>query len=73
MEREIGADALCNDGYGGTPDGKAEFDEEMAARLLRLVSGASSDGQEPGICRKYPMHKREKIARRLVERFPART
>lgn len=31
----------------GTPDGKAEFDEEMAAAYLRLVSGASSDGQEP--------------------------
>ena len=31
----------------GTPDGKSEFDKEMASAYLRLVSDTSADGQEP--------------------------
>ena len=52
----------------GTPDGKAEFDKEMAAAYLRLVSGASSDDQEPEYMPKVSNAQEKKIARQLVEK-----
>ena len=51
----------------GTPDGKEEFDKEMAAAYLRLVSGASSDDQEPEYMPKVSNAQEKKIARQLVE------
>lgn len=52
----------------GTPDGKEEFDKEMAAAYLRLVSGASSDDQEPEYMPKVSNAQEKKIARQLVEK-----
>ena len=52
----------------GTPDGKGEFDKEMAAAYLRLVSGASSDDQEPEYMPKVSNAQEKKIARQLVEK-----
>ena len=52
----------------GTPDGKEEFDKEMAAAYLRLVSGASSDDQEPEYMPKVSNAQEKKIAGQLVEK-----
>ena len=52
----------------GTLDGKEEFDKEMAAAYLRLVSGASSDDQEPEYMPKVSNAQEKKIARQLVEK-----
>ena len=52
---------------GRHPDGKEEFDKEMAAAYLRLVSGASSDDQEPEYMPKVSNAQEKKIARQLVE------
>ena len=52
----------------GTPDGKEESDKKMATAYLRLVSGASSDDQEPEYMPKVSNAQEKKIARQLVEK-----
>ena len=52
----------------GTPDGKSEFDKEMASAYLRLVSDTSADGQEPEYMPKVSNAQERKMAKRLVEK-----
>lgn len=52
----------------GTPDGKGDFDKEMASAYLRLVSSDSSVAeQEPEYMPKVSNAQERKIAKRLVE------
>ena len=65
---------LCSDGYAGTPDGKSEFDKEMASAYLRLVSDTSADGQEPEYMPKVSNAQERKMAKTACgERIPCRT
>ena len=52
----------------GTPDGKSEFDKEMAAAYLRLVSGASSKEQGPEYMPQVSNAQERKIAKLLVDK-----
>lgn len=51
----------------GTPDGKTEFDKDMATAYLRLISDSSADGQEPEYMPKVSGALEKKITKRLVE------
>ena len=52
----------------GTPDGKSEFDKEMASAYLRLVSGASSQEQGPEYMPQVSNAQERKIAKLLVDK-----
>ena len=52
----------------GTPDGKGDFDKEMASAYLRLVSSDSSSAEQaPEYMPKVSNAQERKIAKRLVE------
>lgn len=52
----------------GTPDGKAEFDKDMATAYLRLISDPSSEGQEPEYMPKISGALAKKITKHLKEK-----
>ena len=57
----------------GTPDGKGDFDKEMASAYLRLVSSDSSSAEQaPEYMPKVSNAQERKIAKRLVKRFSCR-
>ena len=68
MDRGISSHALCDDAIAGTPDGKGDFDKEMASAYLRLVSSDSSSAEQaPEYMPKVSNAQERKIAKRLVE------
>lgn len=51
----------------GTPDGKGQFDKEMAAAYLRLVSAPARSGEEPEYMPQVSNAYERKVARLLTE------
>lgn len=56
----------------GTPDGKADFDPDMAAAYLRLVSGTVSTGETPEYMPQFTDTEEQRMAKLLFDKgfFP---
>ena len=52
----------------GTPDGKADFDADMAAAYLRLVAGTSSTGEDPEYMPQFSNEEERRMAKLLSDK-----
>lgn len=52
----------------GSPDGKEEYDSEMASSYLRLISDPSIENDSPEYMPKVSNAEERKVAKRLVEK-----
>lgn len=52
----------------GTPDGKADFDADMAAAYLRLVAGTSSTGEDPEYMPQFSNEEERRMAKILSDK-----
>ena len=52
----------------GTPDGKADFDADMATAYLRLVAGTSSTGEDPEYMPQFSNEEERRMAKLLSDK-----
>lgn len=55
-------------GIAGTPDGKADFDADMASAYLRLVSGETASGEAPEYMPQFTNAEEQRMAKLLLEK-----